>query len=179
MVYQWKSGARIKISAQVAGERIDALRTRLGHGVTHKEVLDDAQDPKSPLHSAFEWDDSLAAERFRLTQASHLLNCLVCVRIKVQHPNEDRPRIITKVRAFHSVVQNNERAYETTARVFKSSELREQLLQSAAADLHRFRQKYKQLKELSEVFAAVQAFRKVLHMPKKTTRVRKTAAKAA
>lgn len=179
MVYKWKPGARIKISAQTAGERIDALRNELGKPVTSKELLTDAENPKSPLHAAFEWDDALAAEQHRLKQAGHMIASLVCVKIKVQHPKEDRPRVITNVRAFHSIVENSERGYETTARVMSKSELRAQLLHSAAEELGRFRKKYKQLQELAEVFAAAEVFRKVLRMPaKKYKKYRKIATAA-
>lgn len=36
-------------------------------------VVDAARDPESPLHSAFEWDDSIAAEAHRRTQARGLI----------------------------------------------------------------------------------------------------------
>jgi hypothetical protein len=37
------------------------------------DVLADARNPTSPLHSHFEWDDGLAAERYRLSQARSLI----------------------------------------------------------------------------------------------------------
>lgn len=37
------------------------------------DVVTDARDPTSPLHSHFEWDDSVAAERHRLSQARTLI----------------------------------------------------------------------------------------------------------
>lgn len=42
------------------------------------DVLDDARDPSSPLHSRFEWDDSVAGEEYRLGQARDLIR-----RVKV------------------------------------------------------------------------------------------------
>ena len=36
-------------------------------------VVDVARDPKHPLHPRFEWDDSIAAEKWRLEQAGQLL----------------------------------------------------------------------------------------------------------
>lgn len=44
------------------------------HGrLTPSLVLKEAQSPKSPLHSFFEWDDGRAAEAYRLTQARLLI----------------------------------------------------------------------------------------------------------
>lgn len=37
------------------------------------DVVDAARRPDSPLHSHFEWDDSAAAEKFRLDQARALI----------------------------------------------------------------------------------------------------------
>jgi len=162
MVYKWKPGSHIKIPAQTAGEHIDALRNKLGRGITRRDVLDDAKKTSSPLHEAFEWDDSLAAEQYRLAQATHLMNCLVSVHITVRHPKESGPRIITGVRAYHSVVQGDGRGYETTARIMGNQELREQLLAEASAELASFEIKYKQLKELSIVFEAIAKYRKAL-----------------
>lgn len=38
-----------------------------------EDVVDAARDPDNPLHSKFEWDDGIAAEKFRLNQARTLI----------------------------------------------------------------------------------------------------------
>lgn len=38
-----------------------------------EEVVEAARHPDSPLHSRFEWDDSIAAEKFRVDQARQLI----------------------------------------------------------------------------------------------------------
>lgn len=59
--------------------KVQAVRARLARllaadGVlTPRAVVKDAKNPKSPLHSEFEWDDSAAAERYRLAQARDLI----------------------------------------------------------------------------------------------------------
>ena len=40
------------------------------------DVVDDARDADSPLHSHFEWDDSIAAEHYRLDQARNLIRSI-------------------------------------------------------------------------------------------------------
>lgn len=160
MKYQWKIGSRIKVPAQKAGERIDGLREKLGRGLTADDVLTDAEYSSSPLHDAFEWSDSKAAREFRLQQARHLLNCLIVVRIKVQHPEENTPRTVTNVRAWHPVIQGGERGYETTGRIMSSAELRQQLLDDALDELNSFKTRYRKLRELASVFQAISEFRK-------------------
>ena len=167
MTFKWKAGARIKISAQVAGERVTALREKLGRGVTAIDVLDDARHTGSPLHKVFEWNDYTAAERHRLEIAGHLLRCLVYVRVKIQHPKEDKPRIFTNVRAFYPVSENGaSKAYAPTAKVLSSADMRAQLLEAALQDLNRIKAKYKQLTELTGVFAAVEEFKRSIRKVK-------------
>jgi hypothetical protein len=162
MTYKWKPGARISLPAQTFGDRFDWLRKKLGRPITRQDVLDDARDSKSPVHKGFEWNDDVAGEQFRLSQATHMLNCLVILRIKVTNPKDNRPHVTTNVRAFYPVVQNNERGYETTARIMNSLDLRMQLLQEALEELRCFRTKYRKLHELATVFAAVAALKKSL-----------------
>lgn len=46
--------------------------------LTPAEVLEEARNPESPLHDQFTWDDTEAAEKYRLGQASRLI-----VRLRV------------------------------------------------------------------------------------------------
>ena len=42
-------------------------------GLTPDLVLETARDPTSPLHQCFEWDDTVAAHRYRVDQARYLI----------------------------------------------------------------------------------------------------------
>lgn len=46
--------------------------------LTPTEVLEEARSPESPLHDQFNWNDTEAAEKYRLMQASRLI-----VRLRV------------------------------------------------------------------------------------------------
>jgi len=46
-----------------------------------RDVVEDARDPDSPLHDCFEWDDSRAAERFRIVQARRLIRTVEYVKL--------------------------------------------------------------------------------------------------
>ncbi len=70
----WVQGGRMtdeqkeKVAKRLA--RLEAKHGRL----TPLMVVDDARDPKSPLHAEFEWDDSLAGEKWRQQQARVLIH---------------------------------------------------------------------------------------------------------
>lgn len=145
MVYQWKSGSRIGgISAQVAGEVCEQLDSV---GCLSAQRLVDVSRPKeAALHTAFEWDDSIAGEEWRKHQARHIINSIIVVQKK-----EDEP---IPVRAFFKIEQS-EGTYESVHTILRCSTKREMLMQDALRELDSFKRKYSVLKELSGVFAAI------------------------
>lgn len=50
--------------------------------ITPAHVVDYARNPETHIHGAFEWDDSAAAEKFRLHQATTLTRAVL---IRVEH----------------------------------------------------------------------------------------------
>lgn len=73
-------------------ERINALDAKHGT-LTPELVVKDATSPKSPLHDYFEWDDDIAAHKFRLEQARTLIRS-VEVRITVEDIEVRVPRYV-------------------------------------------------------------------------------------
>ncbi len=67
----------MKITDEVV-EAVKELEDRQGR-LFPSEVLNAARDENSPLHDFFEWDDSAAAEAYRLDQARELIR-----RIKIE-----------------------------------------------------------------------------------------------
>lgn len=59
------------------------IERRLGM-VTPDAVLEEATDPTHPWHSRFEWDDSIAAHKFRLVQARTLIRSITFVRTETE-----------------------------------------------------------------------------------------------
>ena len=69
--------------------------------LTPAAVVDDARPEDAPLHSHFEWDDSVAGEQYRLVQARQLIRS---VKVTVQPQPEAEP---VQVRAFHNVADED------------------------------------------------------------------------
>lgn len=78
-----------------------ALYQRDG-SITPEAVVDTARDPASPLHHRFEWDDSVAAEAHRRTQAQKLIREVKVELIR----SPDAPPVY--VRAFVHLPHNVE-----------------------------------------------------------------------
>ena len=142
-VYRWKSGARAPVHAQVAGEVCAALE-EVGK-LTPQALVDASRAEDAPLHGAFEWDDAVAAERYREVQAGHIIRS---VEVVVEGSPEP-------VRAFVSVTEREATPYVSVGRVMANVDSRAALLDRARAELDAFKRKYQQLTELADVFAAI------------------------
>jgi hypothetical protein len=69
-------------------EVADALRRleQENGDLNPSDVVDSARDPTSPMHDFFEWDDTIAAEQWRMSQARLLIR-----RVKIQVLVRDIP----------------------------------------------------------------------------------------
>jgi hypothetical protein len=77
--FAFRNGSRISgVDAQVVGAELEKVRALHG-ALVPQSVVDEARPEESPLHPAFEWDDSVAAENHRQWQARNLIRA-VCVK---------------------------------------------------------------------------------------------------
>ncbi len=58
-------------------EHIDLIRKSAGGALFPQDILNDARNPNSPLHPMFTWDDTEAANAFRLIQAKAVIRVAV------------------------------------------------------------------------------------------------------
>lgn len=75
-------------------------------------VLTEARDPDSPLHTLFEWNDSEAAERWRLQQARELIRS---VRVVYREATGTDPA--RSVRAWQAIRGEEGYVYEPAEQV--------------------------------------------------------------
>lgn len=129
--------------------------------ITPEIVLEEAKPKSSPLHGLFCWDDTKAAEEYRLIQAASLIR-----RIKVSIPTGDETTI--KVRAFINVCpqHEDEETLEEQARgVYVSFQnatavesYRDQMIANCKRDVEAFRRKYSILQEAARIIQAMDHF---------------------
>ena len=143
MVYQFKRGSHIKADAQTAGEMCEKLEKTVG--LTPENLLDANREENAPLHDAFEWRDDVAAEKYRVHQAGHIIRCL-CVVSESEQRQEP-------VRAFFKFQEAD--SYESTAVIIQRADGHAQLLALARKELEAFVKKYKLLEELAPVMQAI------------------------
>lgn len=148
MVYEWRY-FQMPVRAQDAGDHLEALERAHG-AITPELVLEDARDSGAMLHDCFEWQDSVAAEKYRLSQAGALIRNLVVVNVQEQKPEKHGA-----VRAFVNVSEETQGLYKSVGVVSRCPEEREQVLKRAMQELNAFREKYQSLSEFFDVFQAI------------------------
>lgn len=148
MIYKWKNFS-YKTSADVAGEVCEELDRTVG--LTPENLVEASRPEDAPLHNEFEWDDRIAAEEFRRTQA-RLMICNLSIVLEEQ---KQEP-----IRAFFSLqngFRKNEGTYESTITIMSDNDKRKRLFDNAKRDMEAFKNKYQMLKELKDVFVAMDA----------------------
>lgn len=151
MVYKWAEGSKVvsTLKAQIAGTHLEKLRKKHDQWLTPKIVVEDARAESSPLHPAFEWNNKIAAEKYRETQAAYLLRSIVIVTS--EEGQEERT-----VRAFVNLIEDDERIYTSVVRAMQEPELRIQVLSQAKRDFEALHEKYRDLEEFAGVYDALE-----------------------
>lgn len=108
-------------------------------GVTTRDVVDAARSQNSPLHRYFEWDDKIAADKFRLETARAML-----ANIRVRYiDGDEQPR---EARAFQvtrkALYDHEPRKYRTFQVLHGDSAFAAQMMENALDDLVRWRARY-------------------------------------
>ncbi len=123
-------------------EELQALYEAQGQ-LTAALVVDIARDPKHPLHSRFEWDDTVAGEKYRRFQAGQLIRS---VRIRVI--DEDDPSLNYSVRAYTPVrTPAGTQAYQQTTDVVLDPFMSRLILADMEREWRALRQRYEQFHE--------------------------------
>lgn len=148
-IYSWKEHANIPVKADVAARELEKIKKRNGK-ITPSIVVESARSEKSPLHSCFEWDDSLAAEKYRIEQAKFMIRKIV-VRIEKKD--------VKPVRAYVSIQDNEQptkKHYDHVCRVLSVEETRAELLTRAWKELIEWKARYQHLSEFAQVIAIIE-----------------------
>lgn len=142
MTYEWKLPGIMPVSAQTAGEELDRIYGKYGH-LDAKSIVDESREEDSPLHPCFEWRDTIAAEKYRESQAREIVRCITVKESSVPE--------LEHVRAFVRV----EQAYHPISVVISNEDKMLELLHTALSELQSFKRKYGHLSKLKQVFDAI------------------------
>ena len=135
----WRIQGYYKADAQKVAEEI-------GFGkFTPMEVLEKAKDETTELHKCFEWNDSIAAEKYRLEPAKNIIRMLV-------YEKETKEQAVVRYYAK----TETKHVYQPTKQFLVQEDEYQGLLRRALAELEAFKNKYHTLTELENIFEAME-----------------------
>lgn len=139
--YARKGSSFTDEEAAVCGPELVRIE-KLNEGLTPRMVVAEAADPESPLHPQFEWNNTVAATKYRDEQARRLIRNVV---VRVMDENKDEEQ---EVRVFLNVKEKHQRSYRNISYVSKDENLQNQVVEQAHNELERWRIKWSQYKQL-------------------------------
>lgn len=146
--YAFRSGRSLKgANPQAIGEELDRIYQEKGV-LRPEDVLAEAESEDSPLHQAFEWDDTAAARQHRLSQARRLI---VSVRVI------DSP-VQTAVPAYVSVrTPEHGRGYMPTAEAMSDEQIRNRVLMEVQQFVEGMQRRYAHFREAADVISRLKS----------------------
>ena len=142
-IFSWSTTTVKNADAQLVGEELEIIERN--NSVSPKHIVDYARNNvDSELHKCFDWDDSSAAEKYRLYQAN-LIICSISLEIKEEPKKTQRVYVNIKDK------DTDERVFKNINEVLKNDEEYQQLVSKASADLERCRDKYSNLLEKEDL----------------------------
>lgn len=135
----------------LAAQELVALCESAGRSLQPSAVVDWARENTgSALHACFEWDDTKAAQQFRLQQAGAL------IRIVVTVPDGT----VAPVRVFVSLQDDRGSVgYRRLDDVLTNPESRSRLVEQFLREMQSYEVRYRRIAELAPIFAAVDKVR--------------------
>ena len=152
MVYEYSwSGPQRAVSAEKVAKHIEHLEAQYGE-VTSALFLDSARSEDSEMHGLFEWDDTKAAENWRMEQAR-----VIIASIRVNVVEEDMSPIKTRAYVQH---EPRNSGYVSVGKALSDEDKRSKVIDQARKEASWFIEKYKAFEELAEVIDAMNGFLK-------------------
>lgn len=136
---KWRVPGLYKADANLVAAEIEAI----GESASAEQILEKARDINTELHKCFCWEDTEAAEKWRLHTARLVSGSIIIDRVNVE---PDEPQI----RYFHKTDGNG---YKPTPVIIKRQNEYDAMLQRAYAELAAFKKKYSSLSELDELLS--------------------------
>lgn len=141
---------RIEMALEVERKVLTKLARQHGGVLMVDHVLEEAKSESSPLHSHFEWNDSVAAEAHRRNQARTLIQRCKITLIETEP---------VQIRAFVSLPtdRDNGGGYRLTSTVMSDEMLKQELLRDIKMTIQRWTKKMHLLdQDLAEALIEVE-----------------------
>ena len=140
---EWKVKGIFKANAEKVYEEINSI----GEEYTPESIVEYAENPFTELHKCFEWDDEIAANKYRVEQARKICRCLV-ITTQTKSGETVAVRVISNSGEYDNI-------YRPTVRMVKNEDQYLKLLQQAKVELIQFKKRYRIIRELDSIFEEI------------------------
>ena len=140
MKYCW-SATGYEADANKVGKELEKIEKR--EELTTEAVLKFAKNVKSELHKCFEWDDSIAGEKYRLFQATKVLTS---ISIVYEEESKRTTRMYVNIKN-----EKEKREYKNIISVLENDDEYKQLLDKAERDFVSYKEKYQNMIQLNDL----------------------------
>lgn len=126
----------------------EVVNIQKSQGLTPQNLVERAKNKSNPLHNLFLWDNDKAGEKYRLFQATQIIN-----EIQVEIKGSLFPRYESVI-----VVRKNgtpRREYYDNNQIISNEELRKQMLHIALSHLEGWKTKFQYYNELKPIVISI------------------------
>lgn len=147
--YQWGPGCHLNgIDPNEAGLELKRLTRSCAGVIRAEDVVRVAEIESSPLHPAFTWDDTKAADEYRKDEARTVLQSIREVITRDDGVDEQR-------RIFVHVVDGDTPGYRPLRVVMREPDLLQEVIAAAKSGILAWRARYAELQQFSEIHEAI------------------------
>lgn len=134
-----------KADPQKIGEALAIIAEKGGGRLIPAAVVEVARNRNSVLHKHFEWDDSVAADAYRLDQARTLVRCIHVDEVDTNSGH---------ARAFLSIRDMEGTSYRSFKEIVESVDLQSKVLAQAERDLIAWENRYRDIQDICELVSS-------------------------
>ena len=155
--YKYRVNGLVKASAEITGKVCKDLIDSDG-AVTPARLVEVSKPKNAPLHGEFEWNNTIAAQKYREEQARQIIKNIVI--IEVDEKEEEPKQAKCWVNSDRAFVPTDERLhkYVTIDTALNNESWKDNLLKAAKRDMTSFIVKYKRLTELNKIIEDMHDF---------------------
>ena len=138
---------KFKADAQKCADEIMEICEEL-ESATPQQILEKARDSNTELHKCFTWDDTEAAEKWRISEARAVVR-----NLKIIEQKSDKQPEPTTIRVFYKT--DNESGYKPTKLILKKPDEYKVLVERCRSELLAIKQKFNSISEYEEIWEMI------------------------
>ena len=148
---------KYKTTNKITKERIqEILRIKKQNGLTAENVINEAKKKKNVLHQLFDWNNTEAAEKWRLHQARVFINEIkIIIDTKEYYAFEN-----VSINISSTTKDDTVREYKETLEITNNNDWRQQIIKTAYSQLLYWKNKYEQY-NLTEFLPIIKEIEKI------------------